>query len=68
MTRTNDGLVIPKDATHMLIVCDTFSYEYYLVFAFGDEDFKIKRKKYTKNMQKIKQVIELKQNKGEKNE
>ena len=33
---------IPKGATHKLIVCDTFSYEDYYVFAFGEEDLKQK--------------------------
>ncbi len=59
MTRTSDGWVIPKDATHLLIVCDTFSYEDYPVFVFGEVDLKAKRRKYNKNMQRINQVIPL---------
>lgn len=31
----------PKDATHMLVVCDTFSYEDYPKFVMPDEDVRV---------------------------
>ncbi len=59
MTRSANAIEIPVGATHMIIVCDTFSYEDYTVFAFGEESLKYLKVKYNKNMQRINQVIPL---------
>ena len=59
MTTIDGGEKIPEGATHLINVCDTFSYEDYIVFAFGDEDMKNKRQEYNKNMQRINNVIKL---------
>lgn len=61
MSRIDGGIEIPEGATHMITVCDTFSYEDYIVFAFGEEDLAEKRIKYNKNMQRMGEVIKLKQ-------
>jgi len=57
----SEKIKIPKGATYMLDVCDTFNYKNYLVFAFGEEDLTAKRKKYTKNMQRINSVVGVNQ-------
>ncbi len=59
MTTTDDSIKIPEGATHMLIVCDTFSHEDYTVFAFGESDLKAKKRQYNRNMQRINQIIPL---------
>lgn len=51
---------LDKDATHMLIVCDTFSYEDYPCFVSSDQDLKKVETKYdNKNMQKVMEIYNL---------
>ena len=46
-----------KDITHMLVVCDTFSYEDYPVYVSGSENPREEFQKYNgKNMQKVMEV------------
>lgn len=50
----------PENATHMIVVCDTFDYEDYPVFVKDDEDIQDKIKKYDRvNMQKIMEIYDL---------
>lgn len=50
-----------KDATHMLVVCDTFDWEDYPVFVMPDHDVKTEYNKYNgPNMQKVMEVYNLK--------
>lgn len=47
-------------ANHMIVVCDTFSYENYPVYTTGLEEFEKKYKKYNnQNMQTIDEVYDL---------
>jgi hypothetical protein len=47
-------------ATHIISVCDTFSYEDYPVYVMPSEDLQEKRKLYDGiNMQRINLVIEI---------
>jgi hypothetical protein len=49
-----------EGASHLIVVCDTFSYEDYPVFVKPEEDLEEKKKKYNGvNMQKIMEVIKL---------
>jgi hypothetical protein len=51
----------PKNATHMMVVCDTFSYEDYPVFVSKTEKVKEEYAKYHgPNMQKVMEVYNLK--------
>lgn len=51
-----------RNATHLLVVCDSFSHEDYPVYVRPEEDFWIKHDTYDgKNMQKIMEVYDLKQ-------
>lgn len=46
--------------THIISVCDTFSYDDYPVFVLPSEDLKKKKKRYDNvNMQRINEVIKL---------
>jgi hypothetical protein len=49
-----------QKATHMLVVCDTFSYEDYPVFVKPGEDVHKVAESYNKNMQKLMEVYNLK--------
>lgn len=52
------GQAMGKD--YMIIVCDTFSYEDYPVYAHGNGDFLEKYSRYNgKNMQRIMEVYDL---------
>ncbi len=45
--------------SHLIVVCDTFDYEYYPVYVKNDEDVKEKMGKYnSNNMQKIMEVYD----------
>lgn len=46
-------------ATHIVSVCDTFSYEDYPGYVTGQEALEEKVGEYPKNMQRINEVIEL---------
>lgn len=47
-------------ATHVIVVCDSFSYEDYPVFVYPGESVQSKKSKYDgHNMQRIMEVIEL---------
>jgi hypothetical protein len=49
-----------KQATHMLVVCDTFDYDDYPVYVSTDEDVqKAYRSRDGKNMQKVMEVYNL---------
>ena len=49
-----------QKATHMIVVCDTFSYEDYPVYVSESEDVRKKVDEYKgKNMQKIMEVYNL---------
>jgi hypothetical protein len=49
-----------QGATHMIVVCDTFSYEDYPVYVSPDESLGEIRSNYDdKNMQRIMEVVEL---------
>ena len=52
-----------KDITHMLVVCDTFSYEDYPVYVSRSENLREEFQKYNgQNMQKVMEVYSY--NKG----
>jgi hypothetical protein len=55
---------VSKGATHMLVVCDTFDWEDYPVFAKGDVDIKIEHYRQA-SMQKIMEVYNLSMSKQE---
>jgi hypothetical protein len=47
----------PENATHILSVCDTFSYEDYPVYVLKGESVKKKEDEYNnKNMQKVNEI------------
>ena len=46
-------------ATHMLIVCDTFSYEDYPVYVWANEDVNERILHYSQNMQRVMEVYNL---------
>lgn len=46
-------------ATHVIVVCDTFDYEDYCVNVMPNESLEEKKSKYTGNMQRIMEVIQL---------
>ena len=47
--------------THIISVCDTFDYTDYPVYVASDEDVNdVKKRYYNKNMQRINEIIELK--------
>ena len=49
-----------KNATHLIVVCDTFDYEDYPVYVLEGEDFETVKKKYNRvDMQKIMEVVNL---------
>lgn len=51
---------VNKNATHMIVVCDTFSYEDYPIFAKDDEDaLRIYRSHDDVNMQTVMEVYDL---------
>lgn len=53
---------VEEKATHMIVVCDTFSYEDYPVYVKIDEDPREKARDYNgKNMQKVMEVYNLNQ-------
>ena len=45
-----------KGYSHMMVVCDTFSYDDYFVFVKEDEDIRKEERKYNKNMQKVMEI------------
>lgn len=50
----------PKGSTHLIVVCDSFSYEDYPVFVSANEDVNTIKSKYNGvNMQRIMEVIKL---------
>lgn len=55
---------VEDEASHMLIICDTFDYEDYPVYIKENEDvYKIEEKFSNKNMQKVMEVYNLKTDK-----
>ncbi len=48
-----------ENATHMIVVCDTFSYEDYPVFVSEAEDVRKVEAEHTGNMQKVMEVYSL---------
>lgn len=55
---------INKRATHLLVACDTFDYEYYPIFAFSEQEAREKyASKHGHNLQKIMEVYNLKKDK-----
>lgn len=46
-------------ATHVMVVCDTFSYEDYPVLIMPGDDLAAKRREYSGNMQRVMEVIEI---------
>jgi hypothetical protein len=62
LTEISDWVVNGKrdKHTHLLVVCDTFDWEDYPVYADGDEDCKAKYKHYNGNdMQRVMEVYDL---------
>jgi len=53
------GTKDPKN-THMIIICDTFSYEDYPVFVSEDQDVRAVETERARNMQKVMEVYNLK--------
>lgn len=57
---------VKENATHMIVVCDTFDYEDYPIYAANGSDCKeIVGMVNGKNMQRIMEVYDLKQDKQE---
>ena len=57
---------VADGATHMIVVCDTFSYEDYPVYVSATENVIEVRDKYNgPNMQRVMEVYSLKKNKEE---
>lgn len=50
---------VAQKATHMIVVCDTFDYDDYPMYANGLEDFKKKWIEATTNMQRPMEVYDL---------
>lgn len=51
----------PKQATHMIVVCDTFDYEDYPVYVMPEENVKEREQYFNMaNMQKVMETIVLK--------
>lgn len=52
---------VSENATHMIIVCDTFSWDDYPVYIYAGEDFYSQYDRFTngKNMQKVMEVYDL---------
>lgn len=48
-----------SNATHMLVVCDTYDYEDYPIFVGADEDVHTVIRKFSDNMQKVMEVYNL---------
>ena len=48
-----------EGATHMIVVCDTFSYEDYPVYVGPDEDVRQRESGFGTNMQKVMEVYDL---------
>lgn len=49
-----------RGATHLIVVCDTFSYEDYMVFVMPDEDvYKVVAKYQGMNMQRVDEIFHL---------
>jgi len=46
-------------ATHVMVVCDTFSYEDYPVLIMPGDDLAEKRREYSDNMQRVMEVIPI---------
>ena len=44
----------------MLVITDTFDYEDYEVFAYGELDLERKKEQYSKNMQRVRRIEEIK--------
>jgi hypothetical protein len=51
-----------KNATHMLVVCDTFDYEDYPVYVLSGQDVNKQILFYSKDMQKVMEVYNLNMN------
>lgn len=57
---------IKKEMKYLIVVCDTFEYENYPVFAISDDDVVDKFKTYSeKSMQKVEEVYNLTENREE---
>lgn len=57
---------VAQKATHLIVVCDTFSHEDYPCFATGDTDAIEKHHHYDgKNMQRVVEVYDLRADKAE---
>ena len=50
-----------KKAKYIISVCDTFDWDDYPVYVMPDEDLDEKKKPYRINMQRINEVIEIKE-------
>lgn len=48
-----------KGASYLIVVCDTFSYEDYPVYVKPEEDLEKLKSKYSQNMQRIMEIIDL---------
>jgi hypothetical protein len=66
MTTTKPQLIawfdrgVERQATHMIVVCDTFNYEDYPVYVSPDQDAQTEAAKYNgANMQRIMEVYNL---------
>jgi hypothetical protein len=53
----SDG--VAKGAAHMIVVCDTFSYEDYPVYVMPNETLGDMRSKYSVSMQRVMEVYDL---------
>ena len=53
-------------ATHMLVVCDTFNYEDYPIYAHGDENARKEHDAHdTRSMQRVMEVYDLRMSKSD---
>lgn len=58
-------LGVAKGATHLIVVCDSFSYEDYPVFVVSGQDPHRVANEYSSNMQRVMEVYNLHLPKGE---
>lgn len=57
---------VKQKATHMIVVCDTFDYDDYPVYALSDKDALASYKLYKmQSMQRVMEVYDLRQDKAE---
>ncbi len=55
---------VAQNATHMIVVCDTFDYDDYPVYVTSDQDVRVEEAYYKKaSMQRVMEVYNLKMDK-----